>query len=58
MSQEEIYTKDEHYQDWKRENLDWLKSEFLDISKRELQDYDEREDEFEAYCQQQFEDRE
>ena len=46
MSQEEIYTKDEHYQDWKRENLDWLKSEFLDISKRELQDYDEREDEF------------
>ena len=28
MSQE-IYTKGEHYQDWKNDNLDWLKDLFI-----------------------------
>ena len=27
---EEIYTKEEFYQDWKSENLDWLKDEFIE----------------------------
>ena len=27
---EEIYTNEEHYEDWKSENLDWLKDEFIE----------------------------
>ena len=30
MSQE-IYTKEEHYQDWKSENLKYLTDEFLEV---------------------------
>lgn len=47
MSEEEIYTKEEHYQDWFLDNVHWLKLEFID----------EKWDEFEAYCRQQFKDR-
>ena len=49
--QEEIYTKDEYYQDWKSDNLSSLKEDFL-------ADYLEIHfDDFEAYCKQRFKDR-
>ena len=44
---EEIYTKDEHYQDWKSENLKCLKDEFLEDNKLR----------FEEYCKQAFKDK-
>ena len=87
--QEEIYIKEEQYQDWKRDNLKDLKDEFLEVDEitstlykaygsgtgilfsipsnlqssvrvivrlvleRQLE---EKSDEFEAYCRQQFKD--
>ena len=49
--QEEIYTKEEHYQDWKSDNLSSLKEDFL-------AEYLELHfDDFEAYCKQRFRDR-
>lgn len=46
---EEIYTKEEHYQDWRSENRNWLIKDFLEEN--------ELDDEFEAYCRQEFKDR-
>ena len=89
MSDEEIYTKDEHYQDWKSDNIGWLKDEFLseDVIKElqgnnwtfgenrdiilwikkainkthnklsSLDYFEEKSDDFEAYCKQEYNDR-
>jgi len=60
MSQE-IYTKEEHYHDWKSENLEYLKEEFIEESKYSdffKDEYiEEKADDFEAYCRQEFKDR-
>jgi len=63
--QEEIYTKDEFYQDWRSDNLSSLKEEFLSenylggsiISNPPEDFFDDHSDEFEAYCKQRFKDR-
>ena len=47
MSQEEIYTREEHYQDWYSDNREWLVNDFLF----------EKSEEFEAFCRQEFKDR-
>ena len=49
--QEEIYTKEEHYQDWKFDNLSSLKEDFL------AEYLEIHFDDFEAYCKQRFKDR-
>lgn len=79
---DEIYTKDEHYQDWKSENIDSLQSEWLEENvvkklhkendfsslkwvKKAIKETHRRlgngeyfdSDDFEAYCRQQFRDR-
>ena len=51
MSQEEIYTKEEYYQDWKNDNLSSLREEFI------AECLDRYSDDFEAYCRQMFKDR-
>lgn len=63
MSQE-IYTKEEHYQDWKADNILYLKKEFLAenynkslVAVSEDEFLDNKYDEFEAYCRQEFKDR-
>lgn len=45
---DEIYTKEEHYQDWKAENMASLMEGFI---------AEADEEEFEAYCRQSFRDR-
>ena len=48
---EEIYMREEHFQDWRSDNLSSLKEDFLaEILARDS-------DDFEAYCKQQFKDR-
>lgn len=48
---EEIYTKEEHFQDWKDDNLKYLRDEFFE--ERGVKSID-LPDEFEAYCRQEF----
>ena len=48
---DEIYTKEEHYQDWKSDNLSSLKEDFI------AERLDRNSDDFEAYCRQEFKDR-
>ena len=62
--QEETYTKDEYYNDWKSDNIKYLKDEFLSenyvggsIISNPPEDFlDDHADEFEAYCRQAFKD--
>ena len=57
---DEIQTKEEHYQDWKSENLEWLTTDFFEENvdewthKNKSERFEEKSDDFEAYCRQQF----
>ena len=64
MSQEENYTKDEYYEDWRNNNIHQLKEGYLkenylgSVYSEFPEDFiDAHEDEFEAYCRYAFKDR-
>lgn len=57
---DEYLTMNEYYQDWLFDNKDWLKKAYIEelIEEKKNPNEDFNEDDFDAYCRQQYKDRE